>query len=67
MKWFFSPWRNSSKHPSVRAWHKDLYLVTQTLKRDKTSIVQAGFEPAFPELERLQTHALGGVANGIGS
>ena len=67
MKWFFSPWRNISKHSSVRAWHKYLYLVTQTLKRDETSIVPAGFEPVFPELERPQTHALDGVANGIGS
>ena len=67
MNWIFSPWRNSPKHSSVQAWRQDLYLVTQILKRDKTSIVPAGFETEFPELERPQTHTLDGVANWVGS
>ena len=49
---------------SVR--RRDLYLTTQYTHNRQTSMITAGFEPAIPEIERLQTHALDRAATGIG-
>jgi hypothetical protein len=46
---------------------RDLYPITQTLTRDKTSMPPAGFEPAIPASGRRQTHTLDCAATGIGN
>ena len=43
-----------------------LYLTTHNTHRRQTSMPPAGFEPAIPASERLQTHALDRAATGIG-
>jgi hypothetical protein len=49
------------------ARRRDLYLTTyNTRKRLQTSVLQAGFEPVFPEIERPQAHALDRAATEIG-
>jgi hypothetical protein len=48
------------------ARRRDLYLTTRNTHNRQTSIPPAGFEPAIPESERPQTHALDRAATGIG-
>ena len=48
------------------ARRRDLYLKTHNTHNRQTSMLPAGFEPAIPASEQPQTHALGGVATGIG-
>jgi hypothetical protein len=45
--------------------HSDLYLTTHNIHKRQTPIPPAGFEPAIPESERPQTHALYPAATGI--
>ena len=49
---------------SVR--RRDLYLIINNTQNRQTSMPPAGFEPAFPASEWLQTRALYCVATGIG-
>ena len=49
------------------ARHKDLYLTTHNTYNRQTSMAPAGFEPATPAGEWLQTHALDRSATGIGT
>jgi hypothetical protein len=44
---------------------RDLYLTTHNTHNRQTSMPPAGFQPAIPVSERLQTHALDRVAAGI--
>jgi hypothetical protein len=54
------PWTSDRPDAEASTWQHT------TLTRDKTSMLPAGFEPALPARERLQTHALYLPANGIG-
>jgi hypothetical protein len=45
---------------------REIYLTTHNTHKRQTSIPQAGFEPAIPASERLQTKSLEGVGTGIG-
>ena len=47
--------------------HRPLYPVTLNIHKTDTSMLPAGFEPAVPASERLQTYAFDSAANGIGS
>jgi hypothetical protein len=47
------------------ARRRDLYLTTHNTHKWQTSMLPAGFEPAIPEIERPQTHALDRAANCI--
>ena len=51
---------------SDRPLRRDLYLTTHSSHKRQTSMPAAGFEPAIPACERLQTHALDRAATGIG-
>jgi hypothetical protein len=44
---------------------RDLYLKKHDTHKRQTSMPPAGFEPAIPSSERLQTHALGRAGTGI--
>ena len=46
------------------ARHSDLYRTKYNTHRGQISMPPAGFEPAVPENELLQPHALDRVANG---
>ena len=48
------------------AWHTDLYQTTHNTHNRQTFMSPAGFEPAIPESERPQTHALDRTASGTG-
>jgi hypothetical protein len=45
---------------------KTCYLTIHNTQKRQTSMPPAGFEPAIPASERLQTHALDRVVTGIG-
>jgi len=47
------------------ARRRDLYLTKRNTRKSRTSMSLAGFAPAIPASERLQTHALDGAAAGI--
>jgi hypothetical protein len=48
------------------ARRRDLYLTTHNTHKRQTSMQAAGFEPASPESDRSQTHALDCAATEIG-
>ena len=51
---------------SLNEWsarRRDLYLITHNTNKRHTSMPPAGFEPAIPAGDRLQTHALDRSAN----
>jgi len=48
------------------ARRKDLYLTTDNTHNRQTSVPPAGFEPAIPVSQQLQTHTLDSAANGMG-
>jgi len=56
--------RNPTDGRSGRGSH--LYLTTHNNHKRHTSMLPAGFEPAIPTSERLQTHVLERAATGIG-
>jgi hypothetical protein len=49
------------------ARRRDLYLTTHNTHKIETSVPPAGFEPAIPASERLQTQALDRAVTGIGT
>jgi len=55
--------RPPSDEWSVR--HGDLYLTTHNTHKRQASMILAGFQPAFPESERPQTHVLDRKTAGI--
>jgi len=50
----------------LSARRRDLYLTTQKTYMGQTSMPPAGFEPAIPASQRLQTHVFDRVATGMG-
>ena len=48
------------------ACRRDLYLATNNTHNKQTFVPSAGFEPAIPAGDRLQTHVLDRSAAGIG-
>ena len=48
------------------ARRRNLYLTTHNTHKRKTSPTPAGFKPAIPASDRMQTHALDLAATGIG-
>jgi hypothetical protein len=45
---------------------RDLYLITHSTQKTRTSMPAAGFETAIPASERPQSHALDRATTGIG-
>jgi len=66
-------WSHSGRHTALgrtpldewTAWRTDLYLTTHNTYKWLSSMPPAGFDPAIPASERLQTHALDRSAAGI--
>jgi hypothetical protein len=55
---------NPLKEWSARRW--DLYLTTHATHKRETSMLPTRFDPEIAASERRQTHALDGMATGIG-
>jgi len=53
--------------PLESAQNKDLYITTHITHKRQISMFPAGFEPAVPESERPQIHALDRAETGIGA
>jgi hypothetical protein len=57
---------NTTSVNEESARRKHLYLTTHTTFTTETVIPSAGFEAAFPTIDRTPTHAFDAAATGIG-
>jgi len=60
--------RTTVSKTSLDTWsaRRKNYLTTHNTQKRQISMLSAGFEPAIPASERLQTHAFDRAATGIG-
>ena len=66
---YHTKWRTTVGRTPLDGWsarRRDLYLTTPNNHKRKTTMPPEGFEPAIRANERMQTHAFGRTATGIG-